>query len=382
MKKRICIVTADNILPYQPSILHLYDELTKGGFEVEIISFQSGFIAANTTSEGRTVHYLSLNTQGVKAANFLQNAGNFILKRLSNKVRPFSYRLRLVLPLKVRAIINFLKSRSYDAYIGVDSHGFYPIQALGRQGYFFSLELSPPDPYRPKIKQDALKGILIQSPVRLQHLFPHTAVPVYYIQNAPVYQPSPDAPQRKHLIWAGSILKQFGIFPLLDAVRANPDFVLYLKGGIQPAMREEIQTTYAPEIASGRLVFDTAYIPGDQFLQYLNGFRMGFCFYDWDLLRQDFNYFTAPAGKLYAYFAAGVPVIAPDVEGMNAVREFGAGVLVPNYEPQTILQAVKIIEANFDRYVEGCRAAAAHYSFDRMSAPFVEALKASLNQPF
>ena len=57
--KKICIVTTDVILAYQPTILNLYDQLINH-FETEIISFQPEYIS-ETKITNKNVVYLKQN---------------------------------------------------------------------------------------------------------------------------------------------------------------------------------------------------------------------------------------------------------------------------------------------------------------------------------
>ncbi len=373
MKKKVCIISADVILPYQPSVLNLYDVLSEH-FDVEIVTFATGFIAEGVTVDNRRITYLE-NPGSDKRLRFLEHSLNFFAKRLA-RLKPFRFRFHFTKAAGLRAIRTYLQSRDYDFYIGIDADGLYPVQQLNRRGFLFSLELRPHDAYIHRVDKRRLDGLIIQSKARLDHLIPEAGVPVYYIQNAPTYVPQPLPAKRQGLLWAGGMHRSFGIFSLLDFLRAHPHHHLTLKGGVLPEVRAEIERDYAALFSSGALRIDTSYVASEDFTAYLSGFRIGVCFYAWDLIRSNFNYFTGPSGKLYAYFAAGVPVIAPDIEGMSAVREFGAGVLIKDYDPKTIESAIQAIEADYDRCVAGCLEAAKHFSFDRMSATFVNALRA------
>ena len=372
-REKICIVTADRILAYQPSILNLYDLLSQH-FDVEIISLKPAYIAKGIAVTDRTVQYIDTETTVNRLLTFVQHALNFPLKRFSKHIAFISYRFHFSKTYELCRIRKFLKERQYDCYIGVDSYGFFPIQRLKRKGYFFSLELSPTDPYIRKVDTAAIQGIIIQSHARLDYLFPGTQRPVFYIQNAPSFTNIEPPAHRQGLIWAGSIVKEFGVMDLLHFIDVYPQYELYLKGGTTPPMKQEIVDRYKDLIASGNVIFDTRYIPDVEFYAYLSAFRIGFCFYDWDLIRANYNYFTAPSGKLYAYYVAGVPVIAPDIEGMSSVREFGTGVLVADYKPKTIQAAITEIEKDHARYVANCTKAAQHFSFSRMAAPFLQHL--------
>lgn len=372
-KRTLCIVTADRILAYQPSILNLYDFL-RTDFDVEIISLKPAHVAKGIDIIDRKVHYIDTETRTNKVLTFLQYAFNFLIKRFSKHVSFIRFRFHFSKTYELGRIKKFLKPKNYDTYIGVDSYGFYPLQRLQRKGYFFSLELSPTDPYINKIDKTFIEGVVIQSKARLDYLFPETKLPVFYIQNAPVFRDIEPPNIRTNLIWAGSILKEFGVFDLLNFLEANQQFKLTMKGGTIPSVKQEIDRRYQQLIEDGRIVFDTKYVADADFYEYLSQYRIGFCFYDWDLIRSNYNYYTAPSGKLYAYYVAGVPVIAPDIEGMSSVHDFGTGVLIANYKPETIKAAIEQIEHNYSLYVENCKKAAKHFSFTKMAKPFLQYL--------
>ena len=74
------------------------------------------------------------------------------------------------------------------------------------------------------------------------------------------------------------------------------------------------------------------------------------------------------------YMAAGVPVIACNIPGFAFIEEFNAGILIDNYDPVTILNAAKKIEANYQAYQEACYRVAAHFDFRRNVKPYIEFL--------
>jgi len=107
--------------------------------------------------------------------------------------------------------------------------------------------------------------------------------------------------------------------------------------------------------------------------EYLNSFEIGFCFYDTRYEHiNNFNYNTAPSGKLFKYYAAGVPVIGSNIAGLQSIDEFQTGIRVKNYTPKEILNACETIQANYQFYYQNCLKAAEHFSFDKMIKPFLE----------
>lgn len=118
-----------------------------------------------------------------------------------------------------------------------------------------------------------------------------------------------------------------------------------------------------------------SYIDRENLAEYLSKFYIGFCFYDLKILkkRRDlaiFNYITAPSGKLFNYYAAGLPVIGSNISGLISVKEFNTGVLLDDYSPQAIRQAIDTISTNYSLLSTNCFKAAEHFSFDKMIEPF------------
>ncbi len=136
-----------------------------------------------------------------------------------------------------------------------------------------------------------------------------------------------------------------------------------------------IHEKYEHLISQKRLVINQEYLKAEQFLDFIATFKIGFCFYSWELINEHFNYESAPSGKLFMYMAAGVPVIASNISAFKIIEEYGAGVLVDDYKPETILQAVKKIENNFDKYSQACYVIASKYSFDKTVKPYIDFLK-------
>ena len=141
---------------------------------------------------------------------------------------------------------------------------------------------------------------------------------------------------------------------------------------------KKINETYAHLIAAKRIRIDQDYLSASSFLDYLSHFRFGFCFYSWEIINASFNYATAPSGKLFMTLAAGVPVIACNIPAFKFVEEYGAGILIDDYKPETIYNAMKKIEENYDQHHLACYEAARYFSFDKRVAPYIHYLVTEL----
>ncbi len=163
---------------------------------------------------------------------------------------------------------------------------------------------------------------------------------------------------------------------MLKFIKTYSGFSLTFKGSILPDAKEYINTNYADQVTNKTIVLNDKYMESKDMLSFMAAYEIGFCFYDLSIPEiNTFNYRTAPSGKMFAYLAAGVPVIANNLEGLKVVEDFEAGILINDLEPQTIFNAINTIKSNYDFYKNNCFKAAQHYSFDKNVAPFVEFLK-------
>jgi glycosyltransferase involved in cell wall biosynthesis len=206
-------------------------------------------------------------------------------------------------------------------------------------------------------------------------MLPGLQVPVFIVQNSPIFDPTRITnKERKDFIFSGTARTVFGIFDCIEFIRNYPPSRLVQKGGGERKVLTRIRSENVDLIRDDRLVLDDSYVPAGELISFLSGFRIGFCFYSWKIIEDFFNYRTAPSGKLFMYMAAGVPVIASDIEGFRMVREYGAGVLIRDYSPNTIMKAVKEIESDFEQYSRNCLKMASDLSFDKLVAPYIDFL--------
>ena len=159
MKRKLLIVTANDFLVYQPTILNLYDFL-KVHFDVSIISFEPEFIG-KTKDETRNIIYLKIPLR--KTIQDFDYA-IFLLLKVFRKILPsinydywISKRLHgLILQRKVR------KSKS-DIIVAVDTLALFISQNTFPYCHFVSLEIYPDDPYLKKIDAGKIQSVVIQN---------------------------------------------------------------------------------------------------------------------------------------------------------------------------------------------------------------------------
>ena len=374
--KKICIITTDVILGYQPTVLNLYDNLSKH-FDVSIVSFAPRYISS-TKVAGKNVIYLPENKTRQKLNEIIDfglgMAGKYInhswLKKRGNNY----FQKKLFGHILER----WLKTDNSDEYIAVDFMALYIFQQAKAtmQCHLVSLEIFKKDPYRDRSDFSRIKSVIIQSRERYEHLFGNAEKKIFYIQNAPDSASFCfDIQKNNSLLWAGTIVLKFGVMYCVDFIDHDNNYQLTLKGGAQKKALQRIHKEYSHLLQSGKLIIDNNYLDSNAFISYLSKFRIGFCFYDIELAKTDFNYQTAPSGKLFSYYAAAVPVIALNIPGLRSVEDFNAGILIDDYSYESILGAIGKINSNYDFYFEGCKRAAIHFAFDKHCNAFIEFLK-------
>jgi len=380
MKRKVLIITLNDYIIYQPSILNLYDFLIEQ-FDVTVVSFKPER-ETKKKDEIRNIVYLSPNY----LLKHVIHKTDFVLaninKHLVRKIKPDSRYARMYynkyLP---QALRSFLKNKrpQADIIIAVDLPALHVVQQIYGSVHFLSLEIeNNTNPIHQKIDRSKVKSVFIQSKERYDYLFPGLDLPTFYIQNAPVFkEESITNYERKDFIWAGAINYQLAIFECLNFFDRYPQFTLVLKGGGPRKTLQKIKQKYAHLIVEKRIMIDQSYLPASSFLDFLSHFKYGFSFYSPSLVADSFNYATAPSGKLFMSFAAGIPVIASNIPGFKLVKEFHAGVLIDDYSPENILKATELINADYAGFQEGCYNTARHFSFDKAVAPYLEFLKTS-----
>jgi glycosyltransferase involved in cell wall biosynthesis len=376
MRKKILILTLNDYIIYQPTILNLYDYLNKDA-NVKIISFKPQF-ATKKKDEKRNIEYLETNYW---LTHFFTKT-DFILSKISRVIKIFKPGFTYHYIFYNKYLPSILKCKlkkennKYDEVIAVDLQVLYLAQQFFGSVQFLSLEVdNDTNQYYRKIDTDKIKSVFVQSEMRYAYMFPGKDIRRFIVQNAPVYKELDFTTQeRKNFIWAGAIDRRLAVLECLVFFNQYPSYKLVLKGGGDVKTRKIIENRYGELLNSKRAVIDQSYLDADDFVKFLAGFRIGFCFYAWDLIKVSFNYQTAPSGKMFMYMAAGTPVIACKIPGFSFVEEFGAGVLIDDYNPETIEAAVKIIETDYKKYSDGCIEAAKYFSFDKSIIPYLEYL--------
>ena len=362
--KKVLIVSSDDIILYQPTILNLYDYL-KNDFEIQIISFEPEFLGRQKDNT-RDIIYFIPNKIKKKIFRIIDLLGNAVFKRINKYLFRLNFRLQFLRRYKCSILIRELKKQKADHIIAVDIMPLYAVQKIFGGSHFLSLEILPDDSYRKLIDERKIKSVIIQNQQRFDYLFENIKPKVFYVQNAPFCGNICTNDLERHgLVWGGTIAKTFAVFDFINFIKTFSQYQGMLKGAAPFGTLQKIKSLNKKIIDSGRLIINTDYLPVNELINFLSKYKIGFCFYDWRLIENNFNYQTAPSGRLFMYLAAGVPVIACDIPGFKFINEYKAGVLIKDYAAQTILKAVETIEADYFSFQKNAYKAFSDFCFDK-----------------
>lgn len=372
MKKKVTILFNGAHLAYSPTVIGLYD-LLSGKFDVTMIAENPEAFDYERLTDRRVIYRKRLTSRN----------------RLRFYRRIFDFRAMFdkeiaalrVMKLDTDVIYDFtsikklLAATSPDFIIAVDFPNLLYTQVLEKRVEFLSLEIIPNDFFYNQCDFENINSIIIQTRERYDYLFKDRQYKTFLVQNAPIYAASENQASRQGLIYCGTAWNPFGFYHCLEFIKAFPEYKLSVKGALPTADKARVNADYQDLITDRQLIFDADYLDDAALINYLRQFKVGFCFYNFEIEWVDnFNYHSAPSGKMFKYMAAGVPVIGQEILGLKPVKEFDCGVLVKDLEPLTIKRAVEEIEENFDYYSQNCLKAAEHYSLDKTTKPFIEYL--------
>lgn len=371
--KKVTILFAENHLAYSPTVIGLYDLLSQH-FDVTIVALNPKSFT-NTYVANRKVVYL--NERPINGIHRYMDRIRFELSSLFRKDVLF-LKKKNIPPYflhKFDQVKTYLSKENPDLIIAVDFKNLLITQTLGKRVEFLSLEIEPNNPFYKACDFQNIDSVIIQTKERYEHLFKDLGQKTFFIQNSPSYTPAVAESERKGLVYSGTAWDAFGFYHILEFLKKFPEHSLTSKGAMLDPDLKKVKAEYSELTSSGSLTIDDEYLDEREMVDHLRKFRIGFCFYNFEVgWINNFNYFSAPSGKMFKYFAAGVPVVGQDILGLDPVREFDCGVLIKDLLPESIKAAIETIEKKFDYYSRNCLKAAAHYSFDKMAAPFVEYL--------
>ena len=355
VKRRVLIVFPDEWASYSPTLINLVNAL-ENHFNVRVLAFDCGQYKNN-----------QLPTRNYSFIWIAPGLGRIVRK------------LQLYKAMKVILLLYKLLTERADHVIGVDSVGLWATQMRFGRSHFLSLEAKRDYLFR-LCHRSRILSVIIQSTERNEFLFGQRSLrplQTFLIQNAPFLSSASilQQPEEGTLIYFGNIIPSHGIFHCLEAMRQLPEMKLTVKGIMTAEISNEIRQCYPDLVSSGRINLDSEYLPNEEVVPFLSRFSAGFCFYDFNLIKKnDFNYLSAPSGKLFSYYAAGVPVIGSDILGLRSVRDYAAGVLLKELSPGAIANGVRHVMQQRESMRKACAEAAREFDFGVRVQPFVKFL--------
>jgi|KBSSwiStaDraftv2_1062776.scaffolds.fasta_scaffold27578_4 glycosyltransferase involved in cell wall biosynthesis len=376
-KEKILILFHGEHIAYSPTVIQLYDELSKK-YDVTITAeFPRGFNNQKLQDRNVIYHrYFKVKTRYFYWVLFkiVSLFNKEALYFRINKINYKQYFFRFCFIKKV------LKKNAYKRVISVDTMNVLFCSVMKRKTDFLSLELCVDEEYFSLIDIKYLECVLIQSTERYQYLLKNNKVRTFYVQNAPIYKNIPIKKNRVGLIYGGSAYDELGFYHCLNYLAEYSDEKMTVQGAIMKKDFDKVKLNYHYLLEENRLLINKNYLDNDEVVKFLSDFEIGFCFYNFDVpvIRDNyFNYASAPSGKMFKYLAAGVPVVASDIIGFKFVNEFECGVLLENLDPKEIRKAIIKIRKNYSFYVENSIKAAKFYSFDKAISPYLDFIEAN-----
>lgn len=354
--KKALIVFPDEWIAYSPTILNLY-ECLKADYCTKIITFQYPYIKNEVEVED--IEFIPISKWKLRALRKLKRYRHYKLDKLTKCLRKES-------------------RKQYDLVIAVDAIGFLACCEYFVDPVFLSLEVRE-DEFIEKALKKGIRHLIIQSKERKDFLLGKEATAkVSYIQNAPILHSEifPRESSNKRLVYFGNIKEYYGIENCIEALKLlGNDYTLTLKGIKDENYHSRLISKYKELTDSGKLIIDHSYIDQKEVIAYLRDFDIGFAMFDFSYIQKDlFNFLSTPSGKIFNYFAAGVPVIGNDIIGFSCVKDYGAGILLPELSAGKIAEAAEKIHAAYEPYSVNCIRAAKDFDFKKGFEQFIKNL--------
>ena len=369
MKRHILIIFPDEWLSHSPTVLNLV-KIFRNEFKTTVLTFTDG-----------TFRNEQLDDEEFSFIRIPHGLARVFLRRARIL---YSLLKAGLLLLRLRT---YRKSHPVDEVIAIDSVGLWAAQTVFGRCHFLSLEVKR-DVFFRMCTPARIRSVVIQTPERLSALMPGLTADTFYIQNAPSLTGNDiDRHQKSSfngtLLFFGNILPSHGIYAVLEALDSvsGLSYTLTIKGIIyKDRVRTFILERYKALFKRGKIILDETYTPQDEIIDYISQFSLGFCLYDFNRISsKDFNYLSSPSGKLFNYYAAGVPVIGTDVLGLKSVRQFRTGVLIQEISPGSIQEGISKIIAGYREFSRNCILAAKYFDFDKTSAIYKQYLRSLAN---
>jgi glycosyltransferase involved in cell wall biosynthesis len=374
--KKILIIFPDHWFSYSPTVTNIF-ELLAEQFEVLVIAEElliNGKPACERYEDPRVIYvkFPEIPKLIWRVLNIIELVFNKFVGRSSNRISFFRIIQTIILYLKCRKM-------TADEVIGVDAVGFLVAQRIFKKAHLVSLEITTDELFYQQLvkKASQIKSILIQSAdrLRLLNLPLQEEQKTFIVQNAPIFV---DSMTKKNfnaeMVYFGSGNLAMGIRYLFEYFTQYQQYSLTFKG----LFDLNYISQHFPSVQHQRNIkFDDSYVSNENIQDYLNRFSIGFCFYDFDYVGKSSkqNMLHGPAGKVFNYFASGLPIIASDIPGFQMIKDYNAGILLKDPSPKNIDNAIEQIRANYKDYSENSKRAAKNFCFRKSFSPFIQNLK-------
>lgn len=338
--------------------------------------------------EKHKVKLVYFNNVKFKNDGLVANYKSLNVNKLSAYIwrKTFGYKVYKILKLFFALLFIKLFDKKYDLVVGIDSSGYAITKLFFNKAIYFSLETEK-DNYYNFCKRLGIENLIIQSKERADYMLEGmNNVNVFYIQNSPILDQDLNLykePKKKEILYMGNIEFGYGLEYFIDSIKDLPEeYTLTLKGIKNDKYYDWLKSKYATEINNGKLIFDFNYVSQDKIIEYVSKFYIGITGYDLELAKKSFNYYSSPAGKLFNYYAAGVPVIGINIIGLKSVNDFNAGILINEVNETNIKTAIKTIEADYVKYSENCIKASKEFDFKKGFDNFINNINISNDNSF
>jgi hypothetical protein len=344
------IIFPDNWISYSPSIINFVTLLEANGQDYLVLHFEDGFYDNSKLS--------------IKHFPIKEN-------KLLTKLRKWNKLFKIYkIWLLYHTVNQFHKKKHFDRFVGIDDCGFFAAYLIKKEAIYYSLEISNRRLSRFIFKYLNVRLLIIQSKERKEFLCPQD-INTVYIQNS-IISPLKKIQYKSYngrFIYFGSILPEHGVEYCINSLYSTENTTLMIKGPMTNDLQyiNYLQEQYKNLIDNKRLFFDFSYTYQNDVIAYLQPFDIGFCFYDNKFIHtNDFNYISSPSGKMFNYFAAGLPIIGSDFIGLLPIVSKNAGILIKNLNNDEIVNAINIIKDNYILFQENSIKASIEFDYANM----------------
>jgi len=350
-QRRLLLIFPSKWVDFSPTLLNTISYFRDHGYSISLV-FIGDDEYSSSAVEGH-VDVIRLHHRGFLTSSLRRILGGSLWKLL--RLTWAARRLR--------------KRLAPHVVIGYDAIGYIAARSVSREAIFFSLEVSRIRYLNRLVRALNVKTLLVQTQARADYI-DICADRIFLVQNSPRRYLKNISIDRRPKSWVliGGTSPVNGIDSCISALRlGDEDHSLTIKPILDSSSQEvsDLLIANSDLLESHRLSFYFEYMDEPELLSFLASFSIGFCVYDpryYDV--NDFNMASSPAGKIFSYLAAGVPVVSTSIIGLERIFELGAGVAVADASAEGLLRAARQIEGDYDAYAQAALRAAAESCFD------------------